>query len=447
MLETFENALVHGLPQSSVDAKRALLARMVNAWTGLTTRGPSHVFWVPGRIEVLGKHTDYCGGRSLLAASSRGFMFGVSPRADLVVRVRDAVSGETIESRLHPDVTPRLGHWSNYPETVFRRLARNFVGDLKGADIVFASDLPPAAGMSSSSALMVGFYLVMNAVNGLMDRVEYKNNIQSAEDLAGYLGTLENGQTFGTLVGDKGVGTFGGSEDHTAIMNCEVGKLSQYAYCPVQFERAMTLPKSHTFAIGVSGVVAEKTGDAMEKYNRASRLAFTALDVWNLTTQQKDPHLAGAIQNAGVDEIRSVLQKSQGGEFSATDLVGRFDHFAAENEEILPLAGDALAAGDVRGFGNWANQSQTKGADLLKNQIPETEALAQMAVTLGACGASAFGAGFGGSVWALVERHLVDAFLNDWKTAYMQKFSKHQALSQFFTTDASTGAFEVVAAP
>ncbi len=443
MLGHFEHALAQSLPQSCLDSKRVLLTRMIEAWKGFATDGPEHVFWVPGRIEVLGKHTDYCGGRSLLAAASRGFMFGVSPRADLVVRVKDAVSGETIESRLHPDVTPRLGHWSNYPETVFRRLARNFMGDLKGADIVFASDLPPAAGMSSSSALMVGFYLVINAINDLEGRAEFKENIQSSEDLAGYLGTLENGQTFGSLVGDKGVGTFGGSEDHTAIMNCQVGKLSQYAYCPVQFERAMGLPESYTFAIGVSGVVAEKTGDAMEKYNRASRLAFTALDVWNQTTQRQDLHLFEAIQQAGVDEIRAVLQKAPKGEFTADELLRRFDHFAVENEDILPKAGDALAVGDVKGFGAWANLSQTQGVGLLKNQISETETLAQLAVGLGAFGASAFGAGFGGSVWALVERHSVDDFLGAWKEAYMQKFAEHQSLSQFFYTDASTGAFEV----
>jgi galactokinase len=445
MLGHFENALAQGLPQSCVDSKRVLLARLMEAWKGFAAGGPEHVFWVPGRIEVLGKHTDYCGGRSLLATASRGFMFGVSPRSDLNVRVKDAVSEETIESRLHPDVTPRLGHWSNYPETVFRRLARNFVGDLKGADIVFASDLPPAAGMSSSSALMVGFYLVINAINGLEEREEFKENIRSAEDLAGYLGTLENGQTFGTLVGDKGVGTFGGSEDHTAIMNCQVGKLSQYAYCPVQFERAMVLPESYTFAIGVSGVVAEKTGDAMEKYNRASRLAFTALDVWNQISKRHDPHLSEAIQQAGVDEIRSILKKAPSGEFAADDLVRRFDHFTIENEDILPKAGDALALGDVKGFGEWANRSQAQGVGLLKNQIPETETLAQLAVGLGACGASAFGAGFGGSVWALVERHTVGEFLCAWKDAYMQQFAQHQSLCQFFSTDASTGAFEVVA--
>ncbi len=443
MFDHFSNALSQRLPQDTVPGKEELLRTIFRASQQFDSGGPLRVFWVPGRIEVLGKHTDYCGGRSLLAAASRGFMFGVSPRADLSIRVCDAVSGETIESRLDPELQPQLGHWSNYPETVFRRIARNFEGDLKGADIVFASDLPPAAGMSSSSAMMVGFFMVMDAVNDLAGRVEYTKNIQTAEDLAGYLGTLENGQTFGSLVGDKGVGTFGGSEDHTAIMNCEAGRLSQYAYCPVQFERTMNLPDSHTLVIGVSGVVAEKTGDAMEKYNRASRLAFTALAVWNQFSGGKDPHLAGAIQNAGLDEIRQVLEKSQGGEFSSLDLVRRVDHFFAENEEILPKAGDALAVGDVGGFGAWASKSQTNGAVLLQNQIPETEALAEIAVGLGASGASAFGAGFGGSVWALVARHSGDAFLEAWESVYLQKFPGHQKLSQFFYSDASTGAFEV----
>ncbi|MBT5831409.1 MAG: galactokinase [Candidatus Latescibacteria bacterium] len=372
-------------------------------------------------------------------------MFGVSAREDNVVRVCDAVSEDTIESCLDPDVQPEVGHWSNYPETVFRRVARNFVGDLRGADIVFASDLPPAAGMSSSSALMVGFFLVIDAINGLQDRVEYQQNILTDEDLAGYLGTLENGQTFGSLVGDKGVGTFGGSEDHTAIMNCKANNLSQYAYCPVNFERIMPVPDSHTLVIGVSGIIAEKTGDAMAKYNRASGLAFAALHVWNQTSKRGDPHLAAAVRSAGAEEIRNVLSISQSTDFSAEDLTRRFDHFALENEEILPQAGDALSAGDVVGFGRWANESQLRGVELLQNQIPETEALAKLAVSLGAAGASAFGAGFGGSVWALVARDSVDAFLGEWKRGYLENFPQHQRLSQFFSTEASVGAFEVVA--
>jgi len=439
----FQKALFAKLPPSCHESKAKLLELVLQTLNKKVTQEPAHVFWVPGRIEVLGKHTDYCGGRSLLAAASRGFVFAICPRKDQLVNVCDAVSGESIQTQLDPDLQPKIGHWSNYPETVLRRIARNYPGDLLGGDIVFASDLPPASGMSSSSALMVSFFLVMNAINKLDTRPEFLENIKTAEDLAGYLGTLENGQTFGSLIGDKGVGTFGGSEDHTAIMNCQAGQLSQYAYCPVRFERKMVLPEAYSFAIGVSGVIAEKTGSAMALYNRASGLAFEGLATWNAATDRKDPHLAAAIANCGADAIRDVLAKSENGKFHAQDLTRRFDHFVKENEEILPNAGDALAEGDVVEFGKWANQSQETGLTLLKNQIPETECLANIAVELGALGASAFGAGFGGSVWALVHKEDMASFLANWQRSYLEKFPQHHSLSQFFEVDASPGAFEL----
>lgn len=439
----FQKAMFANMPESCYKSKAKLLDLVLQTWGKKVANEPAHVFWVPGRIEVLGKHTDYCGGRSLLAAASRGFVFAVRSREDQKITVCDAASGECIETKLDPDLQPQIGHWSNYPETVFRRIARNYPGTLLGGDIVFASDLPPASGMSSSSALMVGFFLVMNKINQLDDREEFKANIKTAEDLAGYLGTLENGQTFGSLVGDKGVGTFGGSEDHTAIMNCQNGQLSQYGYCPVRFERKIVLPDDYSFAIGVSGVIAEKTGAAMTLYNRASGLAFEGLAVWNKTTNRQDPHLAGAIAACGVDAIREVLVISKSSQFLSQDLVRRFDHFVVENETVLPNAGDALASGDLAEFGRWVNTSQEKGVALLKNQIPETEGLAKLAVDLGAVGASAFGAGFGGSVWALVNKKDMASFLEEWQISYREKFPQHQSLSQFFEVDASPGAFEL----
>src|SRR6476619_743961 len=109
----------------------------------------SFAFWVPGRIEVLGKHTDYGGGRSLLCAIERGILAVAHPQSDALVRIRDANSGETAELELSPDVVSAPGHWSNYAITVARRIATNFSGPLRGADIVFASDIPFAAGASS----------------------------------------------------------------------------------------------------------------------------------------------------------------------------------------------------------------------------------------------------------------------------------------------------------
>src|SRR5256885_768039 len=83
---------------------------------------------------------------------------------------------------------------SHYPMTVARRVARNFAGplcgELRGADVTLHSDLPPAAGLSSSSALIVGTFLVLSAANRLDQRSEYAAAVRSAEDLAGYLGTV-----------------------------------------------------------------------------------------------------------------------------------------------------------------------------------------------------------------------------------------------------------------
>src|SRR5436190_1729685 len=114
--------------------------------------------FVPGRIEFLGKHTDYAGGRSLVCATEQGICVAFSE------------------------------------------------------------------------------------INGLEAREEYRANIRSPEELAGYLGAIENGSSFGSLAGGEGVGTSGGSQDHTAILCARAGKLCQYSFAPVHFEREVPLP-------------------------------------------------------------------------------------------------------------------------------------------------------------------------------------------------------------
>ena len=185
---------------------------------------------------------------------------------------------QEVKFPIFSDLVPTVGRWSNYPMTVARRVARNF-GSTVGASIAFASDLPPASGMSSSSAFIVATLLLLADVNKLQLQPLYLRNIRGTLDLAGFAATLENGQSFGELVGDRGVGTFGGSEDHTAILDSLPDKLGQYSYCPVRKERSITLPNTLTFAIASSGIAAEKTGAAMERYNRASQLASAVVEI------------------------------------------------------------------------------------------------------------------------------------------------------------------------
>ncbi|MBT4501800.1 MAG: hypothetical protein HOC74_28980, partial [Gemmatimonadetes bacterium] len=153
-------------------AKGNLFARAAGALTAAGVDGgkEARAFFVPGRIEVLGKHTDYAGGRSIVTAVEQGFcMVGVA-REEAVIEVHAADLGEKAEFAFDPELVATHGHWSNYPMTVARRLARNFPGERRGADIAFVSDLPPASGMSSSSAMMVATYLVLAAINRLEER-------------------------------------------------------------------------------------------------------------------------------------------------------------------------------------------------------------------------------------------------------------------------------------
>jgi galactokinase len=412
---------------------------------GLSPETLARAFFVPGRIEVLGKHTDYCGGRSMLSVVERGFHVVIVPRTDRVVRITDVGPGQTIEFAVDPELQPEPGHWSNYPVTAVRRIARNFSGRLVGGELAFASDLPVAAGMSSSSALIIATFLALSAVNCLELREPYRRNIRGREDLSGYLGTVENGRSYRSLAGDKGVGTFGGSEDHTAVLCSRPHAICQYVYCPVRLERVLVLPNDWIFAIASSGVVAEKTGAARDKFNLISRLASAAVELWCKATGRDDSHLAAAIESSddAVDRMLEILKQDRHPEFSPRQLVERFRHFYNENYLLIPAAGDALAEGNHERFGELVDQSQTFADTLLHNQVAETVFLADSARALGAVAASAFGAGFGGSVWALFPVADAASMLDEWSQRYAKQYPSHADKAVFFLTEAGPAAFEI----
>jgi galactokinase len=402
--------------------------------------------FAPGRIEVLGKHTDYAGGRSLLCAVERGVCLLVAPRADATIRVMAAQSGETLEFPFSPDLEPKIGHWSNYPMTVARRLARNFPESRVGADIAFASDLPVAAGVSSSSALVVALYLALASVNAFDETEAYRREITSREALASYLGCVENGESFGALAGDRGVGVFGGSEDQTAILCCQPRRLSRYSFCPVRAEGDVPMPADRVFVIADSGVVAEKAGAARDAYNRASVATRVITRLWNDATGRRDGSLADALASGpgAAEAMRDLLRHAEHAEYPAQVLLDRMEQFNDESTRIIPAAYDALAAGDLERFGGLVDESQGNVERWLGNQIPETIRLQRDARTLGAAAASAFGAGFGGSVWALVREADAEEFAREWLARYRQAFPAAGPGARTFVTGAGPAALELV---
>jgi galactokinase len=400
--------------------------------------------WVPGRVELLGKHTDYAGGRSLLCAVERGFVVRAALRSDRFVRAIDVRTGETSRAELAASTSEPGDGWQRYVCGVARRLARNFPGTTRGVDLAFHSDLPVAAGMSSSSALMIAVFVSLAKSNDLRSSEEFRREISSREELAAYLGCIENGQNFRSLEGDAGVGTFGGSQDHTAIMCSEPGRVVQYSFGPVRREAVFQMPPTVTLVVASSGVIAEKASGARGAYNRLSLVMQHLLRAWNARESRSDGSIADAIRSGGdaPRRLRELAAQQRGIDFTPEELVARFDQFMLETFEIIPAAGAALARGTIGDLGELVDRSQQAAETSLRNQTPETITLAQQARELGAIASSSFGAGFGGSVWALVPVGDAVSFAARWHDAYVREFPALSDAAEFFVSPLGPGAMQ-----
>jgi galactokinase len=410
--ESLASALVErGLDVSERAAKAAMFERILRAFTPDTAREPQHAWWVPGRLELFGKHTDYAGGRTLVCAVPRGFVVVARPRGDGELHVVDAKRDERFV--LRPSDTGVHGGWRHYVEVVARRFGRNFPGASLGADLSLESDLPRASGMSSSSALVVGVATALVKVAGLDRHPEWRANVRSAIDAASYFGCVENGMTYGTLAGDAGVGTHGGSEDHAAIVTGVPGMMSAFRFVPMRHLRNVALPRDWQFALSACGVAARKTGAEMEKYNRLAEGARVLLAVWNASQPAADSlgSLAAAPARAGL--LRDLIRRAQVAAWPSDALERRLDHFIREDARVGDAV-EAFAAADRARVGQLAVESQSDAENLLGNQVPESIALARSALDAGAFASCSFGAGFGGSVWALVDGTNADEFADRW---------------------------------
>ena len=395
---------------------------------------------MPGRIEFLGKHTDYAGGRSLVCATEQGISVTTRELAEPVLRINDLVSGQRAELALRPDLTIPRGEWVAYPATVVRRFARDFGTLSTGLDLGFSSDLPRDAGLSSSGALIVSVALALADANQLQERSAWRGALPDREALAGYLGAVENGRGFGPFGADGGVGTQGGSQDHTAILCSRPGKLLQYGWIPVRFEREVPFPPGHLLAVAVSGVEAAKTREAMSLYNRLAEDAAELLRVWREQSEREDPTLFAALSSAS--DARARLADWLDRHPRRDDLLARLKQFSEECFEIIPAVADALARGKTIALGGLVDRSQAGAEAGLQNQVAETIHLQRSARELGAVAASAFGAGFGGSVWAMVPEPGAVEFLEDWRAGYLTAFPDHTPTARFLSTRLGAAATE-----
>lgn len=444
MTRWIERAAAIGLsPAGAARAARhfaAVETRFAESFGDMTL---ARAWWVPGRIEVLGKHTDYGGGRSLLCTVERGFHVVAAPRGDGVVCLADASTRSSLTASLDPATPQRPGHWSDYPISVIRRVARDFPGAATGMNAAFSSSLPSAAGLSSSSAFVIATFLPLAEFNDLAARDEWHHTITSPDLLAEYLGAVENGRSFATFAADHGVGTQGGSEDQTAILRSIPDALLQYRFVPVTAEDMVTVPPGWVFAVAASGVHAAKGGAVRSRYNALADEVAVLLTLWREHTGRDDRSLFAAMASApGAEEDLTRVLGDTGIDRDGM-LRARLRQFCDESMTIIPAVTEYLRRGEVEAIGPLVARSFDLARTTLRNQVAETDFLTRAAVGAGAVAGSPFGAGFGGSVWALFAADRAEAGMQHWRAAYLERFPTRRSHADFFLSPPGPAAVEL----
>ena len=159
-------------------------------------------------------------------------------------------------------------------------------------------------------------------------------------------------------------------------------------------------------------------------------------------TKNPAPTLAAVLGESpnAMERLRTAVREGNDSPFTADSLLDRVEQFRVESMEIVPAAADALERGDLTRLGALVDESQANAERLLGNQVPESIELARSARQLGAVAASAFGAGFGGSVYALVRASEADAFQRRWAARYEKAIPARAADAKFLITRAGPAA-------
>ena len=412
------------------------------------SKAPEESAWrVPGRVEVLGKHTDYAGGSVLVGAVDRAITARAhrarGPQSSLTATTDDGAP-ITLRAGVDPGLEP--GHWGLYLQTVLDRLTLNF-GAGAAAHLSISSDLPPASGMSSSSALVCATALALADLNGWSRAPRWNEAMPDRLSLAGYLAAVEGGRSWRALPGTSGVGTRGGSEDHTGMLCGARDRLLLAGFDPMHIEQTISFPSQWAFVIGVSGVLAHKTGAALEDYNRGPSTVQSVLARWNQATGRTDISLAGAVRHL----VGDATGEQAAADPVLKDLLGlcepgyereRIEQFLIESLVLVPAGARLITAADP-GVGEVLQRSQELADQGLRNQVPQTRLMVSLARERGAVGASSFGAGWGGSVYALVPTDDAEDFASQWLQAYRDREQKAEHSSTIVTRP-GTGAYRLL---
>jgi galactokinase len=341
---------------------------------------PALYIAAPGRVNLIGEHTDYNDGFVLPAAIDRHALMAVAPRADRQVRIVAADFGSRASFSLDHIVTDDAHRWSNYQRGVAWALQEAGY-TLSGMNIALSSDVPVGSGLSSSAAVEVAMAYAFQVVSDLtLDGVQRALLCQKAEnDFVGMnCGIMD--QYIVSL----------GQKDHALLIDCR-----SLAYTPVP------LPANCDVVICDTK---KRRGLVDSEYNR----------------RREECERGASI--LGVPALRDVTLEqllARRGEMDDTTF-RRCHHVVSENERTVDGV-HALTQGDVAHFGGLMNASHVSLRDDYEVSCHELDVMVAAAWEhKGTLGARMTGAGFGGCTVSLVESASTADFVENVRQSYVR---------------------------
>lgn len=342
----------------------------------------------PGRVNLIGEHTDYNGLPVFPIAIDRDVRIEFTVADDPVVRLdTPAARFDPFTFQLkRPIEAARQGHWSNYVRAAARGLLKHGVELRRGIEGTVTGDIPIASGLSSSSALVVASALALLKANG----------VEVGQD-AGPGATLPRLELAALMArAERFVGLEGGGMDQAACLHGLAGHALRIDFEPLRVT-PVAVPEGWRWVVASSLVRAEKSGDAREAYNeraRQCREALAGLAGWSTDG------LPAYRDLMAVDNLDGLLHRARRN--LAPVLFRRFRHVVMEGRRVA-LAEAAMRDRDIRNFGELMVGSHDSLRDDYEVSTPELDEIVEVALEAGAAGARLTGAGFGGCAVALCD--------------------------------------------
>jgi len=366
-----------------------------------------HLFFSPGRVNLIGEHTDYNGGYVFPCALSFGTYLVLRENNKRVVRFATTNFDHRGEVKLDEPFEKEGKSWINYPVGVlneFRKKAK----EIEGVDLLYSGDIPNGAGLSSSASIEMVTAFAMNELFGFgFDRMELVKLSQSAENNfvgvnCGIMDQFASGM---------------GAADHALFLNCDT---LDYERVPLKLE-------------GMKIVIAntnKRRGLADSKYNERRAQCESAVEA--LRSGKNIKHLS----DLNLEEFNTLSHL-------ITDETEkrRARHVITENNRTLEAI-EALNQGDVESFGHLMNQSHDSLRDDYEVTGTELDTLVEEARNIeGTIGSRMTGAGFGGCTVSIVEEEQVETFIREVGLAYKERTGLN---ADFYVAEIGDGSKEII---